>query len=212
MCDIVDCEIENCMQRHPRDCYYFQSYKACKFGEYCRYKHDKVADCENVFKVRTELEVEKIGARFESIEKEIKNLKDEVSKLNDENSELKRKIIIFEENTVTKRLEDETEKNEEDKDEINLIDGVRNDLECVECEFKSRTKNGLKIHMSAKHKNISQLDGNVETESESEDLDDLELKVVFIGKDVVSAEAELRKYYIGEIISDYSEDIHFIEN
>ena len=40
----------------------------------------------------------------------------------------------------------------------------------------------------------------------------MEIKSTFIGEDEVSAEAELRKYYIGEIIPDYFEEIKLIDN
>ena len=40
----------------------------------------------------------------------------------------------------------------------------------------------------------------------------MELKATFVAEDEVSAEADLRKYYIGEIICDYSEEIKLIEN
>ena len=39
----MNCEIENCLQRHPQECRYFRSYGRCKFSEYCFYEH-KVGD------------------------------------------------------------------------------------------------------------------------------------------------------------------------
>ena len=71
--------------------------------------------------------------------------------------------------------------------------------------------NGLKTHKGKKHKPFVQLDGNVS----SDDLDEqaksgLELKVIFIGNDNISAEVELREYYIGEMDSEYSDNINII--
>ena len=70
-------------------------------------------------------------------------------------------------------------------------------------------------HKGRKHKQVLQIDGDVSCEELCEDLneldDELELKVVFIDEDKTSAEAELRNYYISEIIPNYSEDINFIE-
>ena len=42
----INCENENCLNsdchfRHPKKCRYFSEYSYCKFGEYCRFGHDK---------------------------------------------------------------------------------------------------------------------------------------------------------------------------
>ena len=40
-------------------------------------------------------------------------------------------------------------------------------FECILCDFNSNWENGIKIHMSRKHGNIEQLDGNIEIEDEN---------------------------------------------
>ena len=40
-------------------------------------------------------------------------------------------------------------------------------FECILCDFHSNWENGIKIHMSRKHGNIEQLDGNIDIEDEN---------------------------------------------
>ena len=40
-------------------------------------------------------------------------------------------------------------------------------FECILCDFHSNWENGVKIHMSRKHGNIEQLEGNIEIEDEN---------------------------------------------
>ena len=40
-------------------------------------------------------------------------------------------------------------------------------FECILCDFHSNWENGVKIHMSRKHGNIEQLDGNIDIEDEN---------------------------------------------
>ena len=38
-CADESCEIEKCTKRHPKMCRYYETYKRCKFTEYCLYSH-----------------------------------------------------------------------------------------------------------------------------------------------------------------------------
>ena len=38
-CEIPECDASQCDKRHPQECRYYQSYKRCKFGQYCSYNH-----------------------------------------------------------------------------------------------------------------------------------------------------------------------------
>ena len=58
-CENLNCEIENCLQRHPQECRYFRSYGRCKFSEFCFYEH-KVGD-----KTTPRNEFEKVTAKLE---------------------------------------------------------------------------------------------------------------------------------------------------
>ena len=86
-------------------------------------------------------------------------------------------------------------------------------FKCDCCGFQAKTEKGLKTHKGRKHKPFIQLDGNISSEDlEEQEKTYMELKAIFVAEDEISAEADLRKFYIGEIISDYSEEIKLIEN
>ena len=36
-----NCFLQDCQKRHPRPCKYFVHFNRCKFGENCKYKHEK---------------------------------------------------------------------------------------------------------------------------------------------------------------------------
>ena len=39
VCEKINCEIDNCTQRHPKVCKFFREYGRCKFGKFCNYSH-----------------------------------------------------------------------------------------------------------------------------------------------------------------------------
>ena len=83
---------------------------------------------------------------------------------------------------------------------------------CDLCDLTFQSMKSLRMHKSKKHKNstkspIPQLDG-LECDSEHS----ITLKAVIVEKDQASAEAELREFYIGEMIPKYSGDITLIES
>ena len=46
------------------------------------------------------------------------------------------------------------------EDEINTAEQVGNDFPCLICDFTSNWANGFQIHMTKKHANLEQVDGN----------------------------------------------------
>ena len=48
-------------------------------------------------------------------------------------------------------------------------DVASDELSCDLCEYRSETNGGLKIHMGRKHKEIPQLDGDIESERDTDD-------------------------------------------
>ena len=50
------------------------------------------------------------------------------------------------------------------REEVVHEEEVDSDLECPICDFKSSWKNGLRVHMSRKHKTIIQIDGCADDE------------------------------------------------
>ena len=39
-CQSRNCESENCLLRHPRECRNYRDYRRCKFGDFCLFSHD----------------------------------------------------------------------------------------------------------------------------------------------------------------------------
>ena len=81
ICENIQCDVRNCLLRHPRDCKYFRAYNRCKFDSYCMFKHvsNKTSDARS---------------RFEDndLEKKIENLEEEVKKLKSALCDLKMKF------------------------------------------------------------------------------------------------------------------------
>ena len=198
LCSSEKCDKRRCSFRHPKECNYYKKYSNCKFGEWCKYDH--VTSNTNFYE-STRLNDEK----YDNIIKEIQALKTEILDIKLENTKLKSLIESIESN---KDCDNSSEDNRN-----YLKDSIEADKEfkCNCCSFIAKTENGLKIHTRKKHKQFVQLDGNVSSEDLDESSADNLLKVVFIGEDEVSAEAELRQYYIGEVAFDYSENIILIE-
>jgi hypothetical protein len=62
-CENGSCEIWECSFQHPRYCRYFQEYRKCKFGDYCRFSHDLLEN-ENdkeISEIKAKLEDLKLG-------------------------------------------------------------------------------------------------------------------------------------------------------
>ena len=49
------CVSEYCEQRHPRQCFYYNVYGKCKFGEYCRYNHVSIVHDDNFSDIESRL-------------------------------------------------------------------------------------------------------------------------------------------------------------
>ena len=41
LCEHKYCEVKSCPLRHPRKCRFFLEFNYCKFGTFCRYRHEK---------------------------------------------------------------------------------------------------------------------------------------------------------------------------
>ena len=205
LCLKTNCD-RSCSFRHPKECVYFKKYKNCKFGEWCRYDHQF---CEKVSENSREY-IKTIDGKYDEIMKEIVFLKTEILNLKETNSRLQ---YLLESQKSTKNVDTLMENNKNISENVIEIDDK---FKCDRCNYQAKTERGLNTHIGKKHKQFMQIDGNLSSEDLSEDGDEfidnnMELKVTFIDEDKISAEADLRKYYIGEIIPDYLEDIIFIE-
>jgi hypothetical protein len=57
-------------------------------------------------------------------------------------------------------LVEQAVKSKESNEEGKMAEEAENDFSCLICDFKSNWASGLQIHMSRKHGNIGQIDGN----------------------------------------------------
>ena len=127
-----ECKERYCDKRHPSRCYFFETFERCKFGNFCSYFHKET--------------------REGKLEKEVQKLKSEITKLKHNNLKLQNKINKH------------SESKEEQIDDKDLDDETNMDLEtlirqnsfhyCDNCDYKSKTKKGLKIHRGKMHNNL----------------------------------------------------------
>jgi len=97
ICVKVNCDISQCIQRHPKQCKYFDAYLRCKFGDFCSYLHkpsqDKtdlsnelstiestVMHLEDVLKVKDD-EILCLKSRIEVVEQQLRNVLENVQKM-----------------------------------------------------------------------------------------------------------------------------------
>ena len=81
-CENEKCFKSDCELRHPKKCRYFSEYSYCKFGEYCRFGHEKVKKSnidKEIEKLRCEIETSK--KVIEAKDSEIKEKDFEIRKL-----------------------------------------------------------------------------------------------------------------------------------
>ena len=102
ICENVRCFKSDCELRHPKMCRYFLKYSHCKFGEYCKFKHqDNSSSVINKEIEKLKLEIDKLGKVIEAKENEIKNKDIEI-----------RKLLLSETGTLQKKVKDYEMKNE----------------------------------------------------------------------------------------------------
>ena len=82
-----DCEIKECLKRHPKSCKYFDEYQRCKFGEFCSFSH-----IEKVFKPDI------VTIRLDALEEKMKEKDSEIEALNE-------KLVQLEENNKVLKIE-----------------------------------------------------------------------------------------------------------
>ena len=84
VCELENCSIDTCLKRHPVPCRYFQTFKRCKFGEYCYYSHcERKEDHEDVKIKFDELKclVNKQDMEIKSLQLKLFTLEESKSKL-----------------------------------------------------------------------------------------------------------------------------------
>ena len=127
-------------------CKFFITYKRCKFGDFCRFKHiHDEKSSENTYNFQL---------KIENLEEALKKHNDEIEKLNIKIESLEEIIRnkIFDEKVL-----EETEQVEE------FIGNDEDEKWCPICGSYFMNKDALESHMNS-HSEIIQLDGNINDE------------------------------------------------
>ena len=61
VCEAENCDVEHCLQRHPKQCRFYREFERCKFGEYCFFSHARRPK-------KTDDELQTVKARLEILE------------------------------------------------------------------------------------------------------------------------------------------------
>ena len=176
-CRSSSCEREKsgCRLRHPIQCRYFSTYKQCKFGDYCSYEHEllvsETSSANDSFNDKTKEFSDKIVFLESAISLILKSKENEMDKFEKIIFNLVNRIATLENNQnisaissneVVGEKQDSVEiLNDTVDSEILLnsnsipqLDGcaVMSKYPCDECEFRSDSKEDLKLHKTKIHK------------------------------------------------------------
>ena len=87
ICEDEECNAISCRKRHPKLCFYFDTYKRCKFGQFCRFLHKETNGNDALSK-----ENENLVLRTIELESEIQNKNEKISKLEKETEQKDKRI------------------------------------------------------------------------------------------------------------------------
>lgn len=134
-CENEHCDIQKCSLRHPKRCKYFAEFNKCKFGSFCKFKHDEIGNIKfdrEIEMLRKDLENVKNGIKEKEIE--IREKDKEIKKVS---NDLQDKMCALE--MIVKRLEldlQELRKENmslrarvEEKEKGNIINNIPDELE-----------------------------------------------------------------------------------
>ena len=150
-CDNDGCEIWECSFRHPKSCRYFQEYRKCKFGDYCKFSHDLLVNGNDkeISEIKAKLEdlrlgiinkekeieiknkqIDSIEMRFDErlleLEKKNEGIEKELKKLKDENV-LLRNTLTVKDKVVVEAASDDNLKDgvqEIDEEVVEIVNGA----------------------------------------------------------------------------------------
>ena len=170
VCDDGQCEIQNCEKRHPKICRYYRDYRRCKFTVGCKYKHENPNDMFN--KLEKELDKIKKNNSYNEKENHNKILEEKLKKIekkldtqqkdfDNQRKDLEAKkshILGLEIRLDELEKKYKSEKLTKDKKIKELEILVKNkgkrdqdSFKCSDCEFVSKSRNGLKTHKAKMH-------------------------------------------------------------
>ena len=83
VCENDKCSIQNCSLRHPRFCRYFGKFNNCKFGTYCKFRHESFGNKRIFFSKEPasayyDDEVKKLAKKLEDCAKKIEEKEREI--------------------------------------------------------------------------------------------------------------------------------------
>ena len=146
VCDKTCGDVKNCKLRHPKRCNYILRGKTCKFDGFCDFDHN--------FGINHSIEVaeHKLEDRIDVLEEMVRAKDIEIEKL--------RKIII--ESNISQTdggdLDVASSENDEEGSTDEDEDGTENEeifeetFKCETCDYQTKSRNGLKIHIGKSHK------------------------------------------------------------
>ena len=82
-CEKVNCEIENCLERHPRECRFFRKFGRCKFTDFCFYEHKIDDNLNDDFMT----DLTSVKAKLVEVEKILENKENRMEKIITEQNE-----------------------------------------------------------------------------------------------------------------------------
>ena len=145
ICENAKCASSNCELRHPRKCTYFSRYSYCKFGEYCRFSHDKVENRSFGKEIEhLKSEIETLKSIIEAKESEIKEKDLEIRKLIEvHQNKMERKMDNLEKENVT--LNEENDKLKETIAEMKIEEESLVNKRAVESMIFESFKEKMKL-------------------------------------------------------------------
>ena len=167
ICEKEDCEVENCCERHPRECNYYKVYNRCKFGSFCSFAH-KTSEDEKIENLRTEINGMKV--KIEKLEFEV-NLKNQQIEfiMKALKRDVKSKTVSS--NELSKLIEDDKDIQEKEVDEEHQEQTLESSFKCEICGYETSSRKGVNIHRKKVHKQeIIGNESNLEDKEASSDV------------------------------------------
>ena len=128
VCENADCEVLQCSLRHPKRCRFYAEYHYCKFGEYCKFSHERVED-RKIKLIKKELD--EVKKHLSEKEMEIKKIDEEIRKT-EMRKEEKIRMLLLKNEVIEKELRDVKIENKMIKE--NITD-LRNDIKALKCKL-----------------------------------------------------------------------------
>ena len=131
-CEILNCDIVSCVNRHPKVCKYFREYNMCKFGTFCHYVHKFIEKEPHNSEVVHKIKLLEIDAKIK--DSEIISLKEKMINLEFLMNRLSEDLykVVSDSSEIICLENSKDDKNDVIEDEI--ADDIRNVSENVDDE------------------------------------------------------------------------------